>query len=465
MVGHAPTAERQFRPPLDRDHLSDTLSALARKHQVPGAQLAIHHGGETVAIEVGELEYGSGRRITQDAAFPIGSISKSFTATLAMILVSDGDLELDAPLGEYLPELGDLGDDVTLRQLLSHTAGFANEPNHEVSTTTSIRRYVLDNCSRQNLLLTPGTCFSYSSVGYVLVGHLIEMVTGMNWWDAMESILLRPLRIEPTFICAPGLQSLGRTLAMCHSVNIALDRTRPVEESLPLADAPTSGLAVSAVDLMTLGMTQIDGGMPALLPATYAEEMRQTVPNAEPLGGADGWGLGLAVFGKGTTTWVGHIGVMGGTYCDVRLDPSSGNVVAFTSNANTGRGMWWELVNELRRKGLDLPTRNHSGIEVLGRSTVPPPGCVGSYLNADYEVSIVAANTGSLTLIDGNKRTELIFFDDLSFAAREQPSAVLGRFLRDSTTGKLDLIQIDESVVRRHRPHVETTLEVQALAV
>src|SRR4051812_5244455 len=71
--------------------LQETLSELARRHRVPGAQLAIHDGSETIAIEVGEFEYERGRLITQYAAFPIGSISKTFTATVAMILVADGD--------------------------------------------------------------------------------------------------------------------------------------------------------------------------------------------------------------------------------------------------------------------------------------------------------------------------------------------------------------------------------------
>jgi hypothetical protein len=56
---------------------------------VPGAQLAIHHGDETAAVEVGELEHGTGHEITRDAAFPLGSIGKSFTATVLMIMAVD----------------------------------------------------------------------------------------------------------------------------------------------------------------------------------------------------------------------------------------------------------------------------------------------------------------------------------------------------------------------------------------
>jgi CubicO group peptidase (beta-lactamase class C family) len=445
-VRHAHVVEKQFVPPLDPDLLSDTLSALAQKHQVPGAQLAVHYGGETVAIEVGELEYGTGHQITRDTAFPIGSISKTFTATVAMILVADGDLELDAPLSEHVPELGDLGNEVTLRQLLSHTAGFAGGPDQEVPATASIRRYVLDNCRRQNLVLPPGTGFSYSNMGYVLVGHLIEVITGMSWWDAIESILLRPLMIEPTFIGSPGLQSPGRPLATGHSVNIAVGRSRPVEQFSAPAEAPAGGLAVSAVDLVTLGMTQLDTGAPALLPAAYAEEMRQAVLNAEPLTSADGWGLGVAVFGKGSTAWVGHFGVMNGTYCDVRLDPRSGCVVAFTSNANTGVGMWNEMADELRVAG--LPIMDCSNISALGRPTMPPPGCVGSYRNGKLEFLIATTDTGALSItIDGGTTRELMF-EDLSFSAVEQPE-MRGRFLRDPITGQLERIQLGIWVARR----------------
>ena len=97
------------------DALRDTLSELAQRYRVPGAQLAIHHGGETVSVEVGELEHGTGHPVSRDAAFAIGSITKSFTATVAMILAADGDLELDAPLADELPELGHGSDDPLLR--------------------------------------------------------------------------------------------------------------------------------------------------------------------------------------------------------------------------------------------------------------------------------------------------------------------------------------------------------------
>src|SRR5918997_4034942 len=109
--------------PVDPAWLAATMAALVDTHQVPGAQLAVHRGGVTVAVEAGELEHGAGIPVTRETAFPTGSISKAWTATLAMILVADGDLELDAPLDQHLPEL--IGR-LTLCQLLSLTSGLAD---------------------------------------------------------------------------------------------------------------------------------------------------------------------------------------------------------------------------------------------------------------------------------------------------------------------------------------------------
>jgi CubicO group peptidase (beta-lactamase class C family) len=447
----AESAAGPFR--ADPDRLSATLSGLARKHRIPGAQVAVHYRGETIAAEAGKLEYGSRCPVSSDAAFPIGSITKSFTATTAMILVADGDLELDAPLNEHLPELGNHSDDfvtpLTLRHLLSHTSGLTDGPD-EIAAA-SLQRYVLDYCRKPELVLPPGTGFSYSNIGYVLAGHLIEVITGMSWWEAVESIVLRPLGIEPTFIVAPEPGRSERPIATGHSVNAMVGRTRPVEQSLALAEAPAGALAVSAVDLVALGLTQVDGRTPSLLPTSYAEQMREAVPAAEPFGLADGWGLGLAMFRSGSTEWVGHDGNADGTACYLRVDPEEGCVVAFTSNANLGVDLWQELVTELNRMG--LPIKNYSAADALGPATLPPPGCVGKYWNGDIEYAVTAQKNGTHHLaIDDEAVARLEFHEGLIFTQHDPNSGQfvqVGRFLRNPITGDLDLIQIAGRLGRR----------------
>ncbi|MGH3697269.1 MAG: serine hydrolase domain-containing protein [Pseudonocardiaceae bacterium] len=435
--------------------MAATLAELAEVYQVPGAQLAVHGGGVTVAVEVGELEHGGGAPVTRDSAFPIGSISKAWTATLAMILVADGDLELDAPLDEHLPELDDLGSRLTLGQLLSHTSGFASSPDTPALSTLSLGRYVREHCRWQDLLLPPGTGFSYSSRNYVLAGHLIETITGMSWSEALESILLRPLGVELATVAGSVRAPSERLIATGHSVNTALGRIRPVQQSVAPAEAPAGALAMSAVDLVALGLMHIGSGFPELLPAGAAERMRQAVPGADPFGLADGWGAGLAVFRGGSTRWVGHDGNGNGTSCYLRVDPSGGWVVALTASANTGSGLWEQLRTELGRANVplgapqpDIPQPDMSP----GAPIAAPAEFVGSYSNGPTEFLVTAADDGGLCLALGDEFALLTFCDDLVFLIHDPVSGtrqLAGRFLRDPVTQQVAHVQIGGRLASR----------------
>jgi CubicO group peptidase (beta-lactamase class C family) len=431
--------------------LRGRLAALARRYRVPGVQLAIHRAGETVTMEVGEVECRRGARVTRQTAFPVGSISKSFTATAAMVLVADGDLDLDEPLDGQLPELGDLGGEVTLRHLLSHTAGLASGPSSEELAGVSARRYLVEHCGRHNMLTPPGVNFSYSNLGYVLVGRLIEAITGMSWREAMESILLRPMGIEPAFVDDAADAGARRAVAVGHSVHPDSGRTRAVRQSLAPAEAPAGGLAVSAEDLVTLGTLHIGPGQPAVLPPEYAEEMRQPVPGADPCGLADGWGLGLAVFTGAAVDWVGHDGNAHGTSCYLRVAPASGCAVALTSNSNSGSGLWPDLLAELAQAGILPLAQPRDGQPA---PAVPaPPGCAGTYTNGDVEYAVEVQQGHPHLAVDGGTPARLICHDGFTFSMRDPTSnrqVLSGRFMRDRDTGEIDAILVGGRLARRH---------------
>lgn len=439
--------------PASSSSLSLPLSvwAQARRHRVPGAQLAIHHNGETVAGEVGELEFGTGRPVTPDAAFPIGSITKCFTATVAMILVADGDVDPDLPIGDYVPGLGHLGGMTTLRQLLSHTSGLADISGMEDLEALTLRRYVVDHVCHEDRVLRPGMGFSYSNPGYALAGLLIETVTGMPWAEAVESILLRPLEIEPAFVNLPGTTPPVRPVAAGHSVNVTAGRTRPVWQSEAPAIAPAAALAVSATDLIKLAMIHVGAGMPALLPAADAARMRQPVPCADPFGLADGWGMGFAVYRHENADWVGHDGNADGTSCYLRIDPVGGWVVALTSNANTGAGLWRDLLAELARAGIPA---GPSPFPVPGGPPAgAPAGCAGWYVNGDAEYVVTMGAKGSIHLsIDDGNFVPMTFHEDLTFSVRDPDSGHQvfgGRFVRDPATGSIHGLQVGGRLARR----------------
>jgi CubicO group peptidase (beta-lactamase class C family) len=439
--------------PVDPAWLAATLSALVATHQVPGAQLAVYRDGVIVAVEVGELEHGAGMSVTRETAFAIGSISKAWTATLAMILVADGDLDLDAPLDEHLSQVPGLPSGLTMRHLLSHTSGFASSPDVPELPALSLGRYVREHCRWEDLILSPGAGFSYSSRNYVLVGHLIETITGMSWWEAMDSILLRALAVDSAAIVGAGAARCAGPIATGHSVNSALGRIRPVQQSLVPAEAPAGALAMSAVDLVALGLMHVEPGVPELLAAADAEQMRQPVPGADPCGLAEGWGCGLAVFQDGNTAWVGHDGNAHGTSCYLRIDPAQGWVVALTTNANTGSYLWQQLCVELRSPKLPLAAHHR---DLLPRAPVTPPAeCVGRYFNGPVEYHVTAADDGALYLANGDELTaRLAFYDDLDFLLQDPTSGQsmhAGRFVRDPITKQVGHVLIGGRLAQRQQ--------------
>jgi CubicO group peptidase (beta-lactamase class C family) len=443
---------------MDFDRIVRRLTELARENAVPGVQLAVHHGGLTRTFEFGEQEHATGRAVSRDSKMPIGSISKMCTATLAMMLVADGDLELDAPISTYLPDVRssakELSGQLTLRHLLSHTGGLASDPV-EIHTASQ-RRQVLACCTAIDPLHRPGAAFSYSNTGYVLAGHLIEVVTGMTWWEAVDAILFQPLGIAPHFVVAPAdAPRAGMPVVTGHSVNAVLRRVRPVRQSLTLAEAPAGAVAASAIDLIALGRLHCqETGEPRprhLIGPAALREMSIQFPRAEPFGMADGWGLGLALYRNGATTWLGHDGTADGTACHLRIEPSRGTVVAMTSNGSTGMLMWQELVDEMNAAG--LPVGRYDGRRRLTRRTPAPAGCLGSYFNGDTEYVVTVSEQGRILLkVDDEPFAYLTMYDDLLFSMCDVETGdedQTGRFLTDRRTGQVEWIQIGGRLARQ----------------
>jgi CubicO group peptidase (beta-lactamase class C family) len=438
--------------------LGGRLAALARRHKVPAAQLAIHHAGRTVAVEVGEAEYGSGRRVGPDTAVPIGSITKCFTATAALVLVADGDLDLDAPVADHLSGLGGPGAELTLRQLLSHTGGLPAGPDLAEAPRTTVRRYLAEHCREDSLVLAPGTGFSYSNLGYVLVGELIATITGMDWWDAVTSIVLRPLGIEPAAIVGPGRSCTERPVASGHAVNASAGRVRSVRQELAPAEAAAGALAMSATDLVELGRLHLDPSRSDLLPDRYLEQMRQPVPEAEPFGLADGWGLGLALFDNDGVRWAGHDGNADGTACYLRIDPVGGWAVALTTNANTGMGLWQDVLVELA--GTELPVGAPRVPYPPSAAVAPPAQCAGTYANGDVEYEVVVRGGTAYLSVDGAAFVRVTCHDDLVFSLRDPASGrqvVGGWFVRDPRSGRVHALQMAGRLASRVHAATVTT--------
>jgi len=183
--------------------LDERVPGMMQAYGIPGANIALIKGGETVLRKAyGYADLGTGSKMTTDTILRVESISKPVTAWGVMKLVEQGRLELDVPVRKYLknwrlPESAFAEEKITVRQLLSHTAGmplgdifnrFSPEEGMP-SLEESLTKEAVPNRE-------PGSSFSYSNTGFNLLEILIEEVTGRDFAEYMEQEVLIPLGME-----------------------------------------------------------------------------------------------------------------------------------------------------------------------------------------------------------------------------------------------------------------------------
>jgi D-alanyl-D-alanine carboxypeptidase len=175
----------------------------------PGA--AVRYRGGT--LSAGTAKIHEQRALTSSDHFRIGSQTKTFTAAVVLQLVDEHRVELDAPISRYLPGVvtGNYnGDVITVRQLLQHTSGLVNyvrdaqaSPNGTY-TLAELVRSAMDEPPQS----APGAAQNYSNVGFLVLGMLIERLTGKQAGDAITGRIISPLGLTQTAFPAPGNRAL-----------------------------------------------------------------------------------------------------------------------------------------------------------------------------------------------------------------------------------------------------------------
>lgn len=206
------------------EQLDTMIPRLLRQYEVPGAAVALIHNGEVVWTQgYGLADKANGIPVTPDTVFQVASISKSVSAWGVMRLVEAGRLNLDAPVEQYLtrwhlPPSESNHDGVTIRRLLSHTAGLSLhgppgfDPDHPLPTLEEWLSGATGGASDVRVVLQPGSEFSYSGGGYTLLQLVIEEVSGEPFASFMQREVLAPLGMAHSgFEWTPDLQSATAT--------------------------------------------------------------------------------------------------------------------------------------------------------------------------------------------------------------------------------------------------------------
>lgn len=190
----APSIEQQL----------DTIAAkVLADTGVPSASVALVKNDHVILTKA----YGKSKLDPSTAADPamrysVGSISKQFTAAAVMMLVEQGKLSLDDKVGKYLPDLT-RANDVTIRQLLSHTSGYQDYfpqdyvPVFMLKPTTA--QAIMDRWAKKPLDFDPGAKWQYSNTNYVIAGAIIEKITGTPLFSMLQQRIFQPLGMTTVF--------------------------------------------------------------------------------------------------------------------------------------------------------------------------------------------------------------------------------------------------------------------------
>jgi CubicO group peptidase (beta-lactamase class C family) len=326
------------------------LNELASKANVPGAALGIWSDGQEILAAHGVLNAATQVPVTTDSVFQVGSITKIWTATMIMQLVDQGLLSLDTTVSEVLPgaRLGtaDVGGQVTVRHLLTHTSGI----DGDVFTDTGrgddcVERYV-GLLAEVPSVFAPGATYSYCNSGYVLLGRIIEVIDGQSWDESLRERLTGPLAVTQT-VTLPEEAILLRAAVGHHRCGT------PVHVwGLPRSIGPAGLITASADDLLTFARLHLDDGFTTdgkrLLSEASVTAMQSAcvaIPEFSAPGSAVGLGWRLSRWGNRTI--VGHDGDTIGQSAYLRIDPEAGIAACLLTNSAESETLYREVFSEV----------------------------------------------------------------------------------------------------------------------
>jgi D-alanyl-D-alanine carboxypeptidase len=342
------------------DQISARLQAALEAQVAAGAPGALARfeaprAGLTWAGAAGGLAYGSGRPLRADDAFRAASITKSFTAVVALVLARDQRLALDEPLADQLAfellhrwRAVDALPRTTPRQLLAHTSGlpdyfhdeaFAARLREEPSRPWRPGELIDHAAAHGRPNFPPGQGFEYSDTGYVVAGILVEQVTGRPLHAVYRELVLDPLGMDATWLDG---QEPARAREPAHHYSGGLDMTTVS----PTIDWSGGGLVTTAPDLTRFVRALWSG---RIVDSRGLEELTRWTPGASfPPGHAvryDRYGLGMGAIVVEGVELIGHTGFIGAFAFHA---PEYGAVLVGTHNAS--RVDRWPLVAALCRE-------------------------------------------------------------------------------------------------------------------
>jgi len=438
--------------------ITEQLPALLAEHKVPGAAIGVYVNGEVFDFASGVLSHATGVEATADSVFQVGSITKTWTATLVLQLADEGLLDLDATVVTYLPDF-DLADSdaakaMTVRQLLCHKAGFEGDIFTDTGNNDDCVEKYVATLRDDPQLFAPDEMFSYNNAGFCVLGRIIEVLRAKPFDQALREHLFTPLGL--THAATDANSAILFRAAVGHLPN-------PDENGLPVpapmwslvkSNAPAGAmLAMRPRDLLAFAAMHLNGGKAAdgtqVLSAASAAAMREKRVTVPPLGlMGTHWGLGWELFDFPTGFVFGHDGGTIGQSAFLRIVPGQNVAIALLTNGGNPIAVYFEVYRHLLKvlADIDLPA---NPVPPANPERIDAAKYLGTYANSMGKTEITQDEDGRIwmtetplgelaALIGEVEKTELVHLEnDTLIAATPKYGIYLPQvFIGDDGSGR-----------------------------
>jgi len=371
--------------------LDETVAKAMEKHKVPGAVVGILREEEAYVSGFGVTNVDHPLEVTEDTLFQIGSITKTFTATAIVRLAAQGKLNLDAPIRAYLPDFqvrdADASARVTLRHVLTHTAGWVGDFFLDTGAGDDALSDFVTAMADLEQLAPLGLHYSYNNTGFNLAGHILATIMGTSFVDALKELVLSPLDLERVFF-DPG-DVMTYRFAVGHRVDEgtpAVARPWP----LPRAAYPAGGIVCDVPTLLQYARFHLGDGTTGdgtrILPQEALRRMRSS---QAPIHGDRSIGLGWHLEDVQGLRLVDHGGGTTGQVSTLVLIPDRDVAFAMVTNADKGGNAIEDVRDWLLKEEFGVEPEEPQPIEAEEAELRP---FVGRYVRpfAEIELGLLA---------------------------------------------------------------------------
>ncbi|MEA2762924.1 MAG: hypothetical protein QOD47_2208 [Gemmatimonadaceae bacterium] len=417
--------------------VADSLAAaFIAERSAPSVAIAVVRGRDTVVMRAwGKADIEQDLAATPRSVYRIGSMTKQFTSSAIMQLVEQGKVKLDQSIGTYLPTLPVAWRGVTVRQLLNHTSGI---PSYTDLGPAWQRRWGEEMTPDTLVALTanvpmafaPGTQWRYDNSGYVVLGMLIEKITGHSWATDIAERFTRPLGLEDTRDC-PTTPIIPRRVRGYESTGNGWVNAAYLAMSQPYS----AGAMCSTVGDIAKWNRALHTGH-VVSPASYT---MMTTP--EGAAANSSYGFGLAQDTAAGRLMIVHGGGINGFASGNAWVPSAELSITVLANASSARSD--DLVKQLARAALGAPLEQP--LQVVPLAAGDRQRFVGVYTlalpNGPRDLTVAVQGDQLTAQLTGQGPIQLLYLGDNTFGVGFDRNLRLIFTIQGERATKVTLVQ------------------------